>query len=167
MSTPQALRKFKPSRRDISNDLNVVSMVGRPEPGCSQPSWCALLPGAARANANRYKRALEVVAFFPVAIAFLLLANSRNIWDIYGVQIRKINVRIRKDTFEDFYFLPCWHFLHILKVPEISLVGCAVTLRSIDILTYFITNFKTTLAAVILYHNGLIRCIFTNKTHFR
>lgn len=114
------------------------------------------------AKTNTYKWALEVVAF-----VFLLLVSIRNIWDIYRAQTRKINVKIRKDTFENFYFLPCWHFPHILKVPEISLVGCAVTIRSIDILTYFITNLKATLAAVILYHNGLIRCIFTNKTHFR
>lgn len=58
-------------------------------------------------------------------------------------------------------------FYSHMKVPEIPLVGCAVMIRSIDILMHFITNFKKILAAVILYHNGLIRCIFTNKTHFR
>lgn len=85
----------------------------------------------------------------------------------WGVQISRLNVKIRKDAFGSLPFLPHWHFTHILKVPEISRVGWAVTLGSIDILMHFITNFKIILAAVILYHNGLIRCIFTNKTHFR
>lgn len=103
-----------------------------------------------------------------VTIASFFLSDNRNAWGKWcGVQIRRINVKIRTDALGSFRELPCWHFAHILKVLEISLVGYAVTIRAIDILMHFITNFKIILAAVILYHNGLIRCIFTNKTHFR
>lgn len=134
-----------------------------------QLSYSGLLHSilAAIANWQRLVAGVVVLTLASMTFTFLFLTIEIPETSGCGVRIRRVNVKIRKDTFGSFHFLPCWHFTHTLKVPEISLVGCAVTIHSIDILMHFITNFKIILAAVILYHNGLIRCIFTNKTHFR